>query len=307
MQINICNFRLKLNKNILNKNQMKTFIKKILEKKGIEIKKLKNLDDSALYLELYGEESVKNRRFYNICAGGHFEFGCAFKHPLWTHVDVDRKWNGVREYNPATDIAHDPYSLKPYPIESDTAELVHSRFAVEHIPNNAAQLMFNEIHRILKKGGIARFTCPHTDLAFRAYKNNDRNYFFWLNNHAHFKNASMEQIFVDHVASSASTLHKDGSQHRITDEEFQTVIKSMPYEQAMDYITSKCDLDFQLTNRRNHLNWWNFKKFEKMLSEAGFNEIYLSQPYQSFSPVMRNENYFDSIYNRILIYVEVRK
>ena len=287
---------------------MKKFIKNFLEKRGIEIKKIKNINDTNLYLELYGEESVKNRKFYNICAGGHFEFGCAFKHPLWTNVDVDRKWGeGKKEFNPATDIAHDPYSLKPYPIESDTAELVHSRFAVEHIPNDAAQNMFNEIHRILKKGGVARFTCPHTDLAYRAYKENDKNYFFWVNNHDHLRNASMEQIFVDHVASSASTVREEGSKHRITDEEFKHIINTMSYEDAMNYITSKCDLDFQLTNRRNHLNWWNFKKFERMLSLAGFTDIYLSQPYQSFSPVMRNENYFDSIYNRILIYVEARK
>jgi SAM-dependent methyltransferase len=288
---------------------MNKLVKKLLDKTGFEIKRKKNIDDTALYLELYGEESVKNRRFYNISAGGHFEFGGRFNHPLWTNVDVDRpwKWNNGREYDPSKDIAYDPLTLMPMPIESNIAELVQSRFAVEHVTDEAAQAMFNEIHRILKPGGIARFACPHTDLYYRAYVHNDKHFFYWSKEHEFLLNASLDQLLLDHFAASCTTLRPEGSPRRFTDEEFREIFRSKPYEEALNYFTSHCSMEYHLTNRRNHINWWNFKKFQRMLSTAGFTKIYLSSPFQSYAPVMRNQNYFDNLYNSLLIYVEVIK
>jgi predicted SAM-dependent methyltransferase len=285
------------------------FVKNILDKAGIEIKKKKNRNDTWLYNELYGTESVNNRRFYNISAGGHFEFGGKFHHPLWTNIDVDRpwKWNKGREFDPTTDIAHDPLTLKPIPIKSDTAELVQSRFAVEHITDDAAQVMFNEVHRMLKKNGVFRISCPHTDLYYAAYKRKDKHFFYWSKEHDFLRNASLDQLLLDHFAASLTTLRPEGSPKRINDDEFRRIFNTMPYENALNYITSQCSMEFHLTNRRNHINWWNFKKFEKMLSQAGFKQIIRSSPFQSAAPVMRNDNYFDNLYNGLLIYVEAIK
>jgi len=46
--------------------------------------------------------------------------------------------------------------VKELPIENDSAEVVYSSHTVEHITDEAAQKMFNESYRILKKGGILR-------------------------------------------------------------------------------------------------------------------------------------------------------
>jgi predicted SAM-dependent methyltransferase len=288
---------------------MNKIAKIILDKAGLEIKRKKKVDDTALYLALYGETSVGKRNFYNISAGGHFEFGGRFYHPLWTNIDVDRawKWNNGREFDPSKDNAYDPLTLKPIPIESGTAELVHSRLTVEHITDEAAQNLFDEIHRLLKPGGIVRFACPNTDLYYRAYIHNDRHFYYWAQEHDFLRDASIDQLFLDHFAASCTTLRPEGSPLRFSDDELQKILKTMPYEEALNHIKAHCSIDFHLTNRRNHINWWNFNKFQKMLSQSGFKQIYQSAPSQSFAPVMRNEVHFDNFYNRILLYVEAIK
>lgn len=40
--------------------------------------------------------------------------------------------------------------------------------------------MFNEAHRILKPNGYLRVTTPNIDLGYRAYKENDRYFFYWI-------------------------------------------------------------------------------------------------------------------------------
>ncbi len=70
---------------------MKQLVSRILSYAGYEITKSPKKNDTDLYVELFGEISVKNRRFYNICAGGHWGFGGGFHHPCWTNVDLLRK------------------------------------------------------------------------------------------------------------------------------------------------------------------------------------------------------------------------
>ncbi|MBK8805431.1 MAG: methyltransferase domain-containing protein [Bacteroidales bacterium] len=286
---------------------MKKFIQKALLKHGYEINKIHCLDDSDLYYKFFDNESIQKRKFYNISAGGHFEFGGKFFHPLWTNVDVDKKWVNGKNFNSNRDLKFDPMSLQKLPIETNSAELIYSRLTVEHITDEAAQNLFCEVYRILKPGGIARFLCPHSDLYYRAYKRNDRDFYYWAKDHSFMVNASIEQLFLDHFAASCTTLRTEGSPKRFTDEEFREIINKYTYEEALDYIKSHCSIDFHYSNRRNHINWWNFNKFNRMFTIAGFKETFLSNPWQSHSPVMRNEYYFDNLYNKIVIYVEVIK
>jgi SAM-dependent methyltransferase len=280
----------------------KKLIEKAINLRGFELRKIRQpKDDTELYLRLFGEDSVIKRRFYNISAGGHFDFGCGIHHPCWTNVDVDRKWEKGIVFNPTSDIAYDPLLKKKLPIESNTAELVHSRVTIEHMDDESAQFLLQDIFRILKNNGIFRVVTPNIDLDHRALLNNDKDYFYWLNNY------SIEQSFLDHFAHGASDMNPENAFEKISDDKFQSLFKEMYYEEALDYCTSKCDMSTQTENRSHHVNWWNQNKLTKMLKNAGFKTIYLSAAQQSCCPVLRNESYFDNFAQKAMLYMEAIK
>jgi predicted SAM-dependent methyltransferase len=298
---------------------IKNFIQNQVRKLGYELRCVKPVHDEKRYVDLYGKESVANRNFYNISAGGHLGFGGGFSHPCWTNIDVDRPWNGSRTYNPQTDIAHDLLSLDPLPLASNSAELVHSRFSIEHITDDAAEVMFNEVFRILKHNGIFKATVPNVDLDYRAYLSNDLSYFSWIDMFSYPKNytnygligplreASLEQIFLIHFAANASTYHTEGPAERIDDEIFKNIFKELPYEDALNFCSHKCSVEVAKKYRQNHINWWNQSKLEKKLRKAGFKTVYAIGPNQSSSPVFRNNSYFDNNWNMVALYMEAIK
>ena len=110
-----------------------------------------------------------------------------------------------------------------------------------------------------------------------------------------------------HFASNVSTIHSDGAPERITDEQLQDLFRTKTFEEALDYCTTKCSLEKQRMYRQNHINWWNQKKFERMLGKAGFRSVYNTAPHQSVSPVMRQKIYFDSLWENVAIYMEAIK
>lgn len=297
---------------------LKRIIHKLVEHAGYTLTSKRPAINIPLYQSLYGRESVAKRRFYNICAGGHLSFGGELNHPCWTHVDLDKPWPGAREFNPETDIAHDLFSLQPLPIESATAELVFSRFAVEHVTDEAAQVLFDEAFRILKKGGIIRITSPNSESDYRAYLAGDWSYFSWretfsikaIQEHLRYKiplnQASIHQVFLAHFATNASTIHCDGGPNPISDEEVQSVIGSMPFEDAMNHCTSRCSVEKQRRYPQNHINWWSYHKFDRMLRKAGFRKVYVVGHHQSASPVFRLRG-FDDLWSEVAMHVEAAR
>ena len=289
---------------------VKSQLLKLVRSLGYDVKK-RPASDLAVYEQYYSQDSLENKRFYNIGAGG-------FSHPYWTNVDFSSDWYAHYKISP-TAIQHDLMSLGDLPIESDLAEVVYSSHTVEHITDAAAQKMFNEAFRILKKGGILRITTPNIDLEYRAYKEEDKNYFYWIDNYSKaseieranitkpMNQASMEQIFLHHFASNASELHRDGAREKISDEELRSVFSEKPLEDALNYCTAKCDEEIQLKYPGNHINWWNPDKMTRMFQEAGFTNIFRSGYGQSFSPVMRNLSLFDNTHPKISLYMEAVK
>lgn len=281
-----------------------------LARRGFTLQRL-DVDDVDLYVKLYGEEAVKNRRFYNISAGTYLGFGGGLHHPCWTCIDVDRPWEDAdddgddTEFDPKRDIAHDLLSLQPIPVESSVAELVHTRFTIASITDEAADLMFREVLRMLKPGGIFRISTPNIDLDYRAYLLNDLSFFYWFAKRK--PPISIEQAFLFHVTSQLSTIHRDGAPERISDAQFRELLHTRGLEGALNYCTSKCSIEIQKRNRQDHMNWWNPTKLERMLRAAGFKTIYYSTRQQSASPVLRNEAYFDNEDNRFDMYMEAVK
>ncbi len=283
-------------------------LKKLLLKFGYSVNKVA-INDMTMYCELYSEDDIVNRRFYNVGAG-------LFTHPAWTNVDYASDWYKKNEVH----INANLLECKPFPIDSATANAVYSSHTIEHITDEASQNIFNEAFRILKKGGFIRLTTPNIDLYYRTLMYNNR--MFWktdLDRYSIQKNmdlaklkyplnsASLKQIFLSSFASQCSQLHVVDSSAKMTDEDFDKIFETLKYEDALDYCKARINLDLQSTYPGNHINWWNSNKLFKMLKMAGFEDIYLSGFGQSMCPVLQNTVYFDNTHPAFSIYVEAKK
>ncbi|MEO5572433.1 MAG: methyltransferase domain-containing protein [Bacteroidia bacterium] len=287
------------------------FIKRILSNSGYQLSKIDGSSDTDHYIRLHGEESVRTKSFYNIGAGSFF-------HPCWTNVDHYTNNNYFKDNGQVKGINYDLFSLQPLPLPNVSASLIYTSHTIEHVNNEATQNIFNEAFRALKKDGMLRIVTPNIDIEYRAWRENDRAYFFWLDWYSKpedvervkitmpLMEASTSQIFLENFAAYASSLHKEGNR-KISDKELERIFNEMSYVDALNYCTSTCTVEIQKQNPGNHINWFNKEKLFRMLNQAGFEKIHHSAYGQSFSPVMRNLKYFDTTLPKVSLYVEAIK
>ena len=268
----------------------------------------------SLYFKLYDRRVVINKHFFNIGAG-------AFYHPAWTNVDFNSDWYNINKQKTESGIQFDLMSLQQLPIETNTAEVVYSSHTIEHITNEAAQNLFSESYRILKKGGYFRISAPDIDLSYRAYVENDRHFFSWIDNYSKdleikrinlakpMDQASLPQIFLHHFATSVSTLitPESGAPKRISDEELKNLFSHRSVEDVLNYCVKLCPVEIQKKFPGNHINWWNKQKILSMLKVAGFKNTYISGYGQSCCPILRDIRYFDTTHPAISLYIEAKK
>lgn len=275
------------------------------------IRKFNRKIEKSLYASIYGESAVTGKKFYNLGAG-------SFRHPFWTNVDHPSDHYQAAQGD-AIAIGWDAMDGSPLPIEDDSASLVYCSHVIEHLPDCDAQHVLKEAHRILKRGGIFRVSTIDVDLDFRAYQSNDRYYFNWIEAYSRTEDmkraklktplnqASIQQIFLFHFASSASTLHVDGAANPIGDEELSRIFADLPYEEALDYCSNRCSTDVQKKYPGNHISWWNGPKLLDALSTAGFEKPYVTGSLQSQASVLRNPQFFDKTRPTTSLYAETVK
>lgn len=292
----------------------KNFVKGSLKFVGLDVKRAEPpLSTLDMYVRLYGEDAVKNRRFYNFGAGG-------FRHEAWTNVDnpsENYKHNFVG--NPHL-IPHDLDSPKPLPIESNSAYLAFTSHCIEHLRDASVGRLFAEARRILRNGGVFRITAPDVELEYHAYRRGDDDFFYWF---APFtedpdmarkegvivpeNGPSAAQIFLFSFASSMSELHAEGAPERISDRELKRLFDELGFEKALDAICAKCPSSVQQKYPWNHLSWWTKDKTIRYLKQAGFEDISVSAHGQSCAPPLRDTNLFDTTQPRVSFYVEAVK
>ncbi len=291
---------------------MKSFflknIRRFLHKHDVLLNKYSTRTNIDIYKKIFGSNIFETKNLYNIGAG-------SFAHPAWTNVDYYSDWYKKNSKN--IGIHFDLLSLKNLPIDDNSAEIVYTSHTIEHITNNAAQNLFNNANRILKKNGIFRITCPNVDLDISALKNNDILFYEYskcLNNkygslkfNKSSKDCSITDFFLFHIFSMLSPLHPDPNIDKIESTEFWKLFDFNNISISLDRLASKCDLNIQKKFPGDHINWWNFQKIKLMLIEAGFSNIYLSGYQQSQSPVLRDVFYFDNTRPEYSIYVEAIK
>lgn len=287
---------------------VRRILRKLLFKVGLSISRIYP-NDTDLYQKRYNEQDIIQKKFYNIGAG-------LFKHPAWTNVDHYSSWYKGNEVH----IDYDLLKCHPLPIEDESANVVYSSHTIEHISDEAAQNMFNESFRVLKKGGFLRITTPDIDLHFRTVLNEDYDFWKWrIENYSRkdemqrigikipFNKVSIKQLFLFYFFAQTSIMHVEESFNKISDAEFDEIFSKMKYVDALDYIKSKCDLNIHVKYSGNHINWWNKEKLTSKLQSAGFRNVYSSGYGQSNCSVLRNVVYFDNTSPEISLYVEAQK
>ncbi len=289
---------------------IKKLILNSFKKLGIKLEKITDLNDLHLYKTLFNENSIKNRSFYNIGAG-------SFSHPAWTNIDYYSDW--YKKNSDKIHIHHDLMSLTPLPIDTNSAEVIYSSHTIEHISDKAAQLFFNSAYKALKTKGCIRITAPDADLHLHALLNNDLSFYYMKDNYSSpqkmrqihinkpMNKATIGELFLWYIAASVSPIHADSKATNLTDSKLKKLFKELSPEKALNHITALCCQDTQKKYPGNHINWWNPDKVKKMLKKAGFKNIIHSGYGQSFCPVLRNTNHFDSTHPKWSFYIEAFK
>jgi len=294
--------------------RVKNLIKRGFRSVGLDVRRTPPpLTTRDLYVRLYGENAVRNRRFYNFGAG-------TFRHEVWTNVDNPSDYYQPNfENNPGL-LPHDLESTKPLPIANGTAELAYTSHCIEHVRDTAVARLVEEVHRIIRPGGIFRVTAPDMALFYEAYKKRDADFFYWFDKfnrdpeeakRAYLNvppgGASLAQMFLFEFASTASELHADGAANRVSDAELDRMFEEKGFEATLDFCSARCPPELQKKYPGNHVNWWTKNKAIAFLQRAGFREVYASAYGQSFAPPLRDTDYFDNTQPRLSFYVEAKR
>lgn len=273
------------------------------------LKKLDTRNDLELYREMYAMDAIKSHRFFNIGAG-------TFRHPAWTNLDIIQKDERSKPDDSLPFVHFNLFDHRPLPAEDGSLEVIYTSHTIEHVDDKSVQWLFSEVFRTLRPGGILRIVTPDILLAYRAWKRNDRRFFFWLFLDQYTGNpeqqglnipinkASIHQVFLEDFASQASEISIAGAPERISDSRLIEIFDTMPLDDALNYCTSFCSVEIQQQYPFHHINWFHEGKLKNMLEKAGFIDIYHSGYLQSSAPVMRNPKYFDHTLPQLSLYME---
>ena len=94
---------------------------------------------------------------------------------------------------------------------------------------------------------------------------------------------------------------------KLSDEDLVELLSGDVLDDSYDFITSKCNFEVQRKKPGHHINWWNPRKVERFLKEAGFSLIEKSAYGQSNEPGLLNTNWFDGTWPSISLYIEAQK
>ncbi|MCG8510178.1 MAG: methyltransferase domain-containing protein [Rhodospirillales bacterium] len=247
----------------------------------------------SAYEREYSKDAVRERRFFNIGAGA------GWWHPCWTALDI----NSVEENCPQWDLM----DRAPLPVGDGKAALMYSSHTIEHVDDDTVQAFFEEVFRCLEPGGGFRIVCPDVDIYYRAYREGAIEAFGPLIGTRETE-GSIGQHFLKEFAGHASHLCPAKGRGKISDDELNRIFAEREYEAALDYCVSFCSAEEQRNlSPTPHINWFNYRKIERMLTRAGFKTVERSHFAQSRFFVLRDPTFFDFTYPGVSVFVDAVK
>lgn len=126
---------------------------------------------------LYIEVGKKRKAPQNTASASHgalpakLNFGPG---PNWTKPD--NSWLSVDVDPDLGDIVVNFQDFERLPLPDRSVECVYGSHVFEHMSIFSSQLVFNEIHRVLQPGGIARIIVPDVEKSMREYLNGNTDF-----------------------------------------------------------------------------------------------------------------------------------
>ncbi|BDD11062.1 hypothetical protein FUAX_34940 [Fulvitalea axinellae] len=257
----------------------------------------------------YPEESLRQKRFYNIGAGSQrSRFG------FWSYVDLktsDYEKSGI-------DIFFDLESLEPLPLERDMAEVIFSSFVIEHISKEATKNFCKEAFKALKKGGVFHSKVHCYEYGLRLLRHgllSPKIPFECRESHM-----ELDAFIKKHKGKVSAEFGQDGEYVVRSDEEPSNRVAFSPsdgflFHNATSTLSAVKErhgeasgLMDELKERRtgdvykvlkegyvdkakrqphqHNADYFSKEELYEYIKGLGFSEVYFTQPYQSVSPVL---------------------
>ena len=241
-------------------------------------------------------------QFVNIGSGD-------FDHPRWTNLDHSSAWYAHAHKNAF--VEHDLMALGPLPFGDESLILAYTSHTIEHVTDAAVAVLFREVHRVLKRGGLFRITCPDADLLYWATRFGRRDYWQWRHgwfarNGANPDTLPIEEFLIRELATERSRFTPDvPGCSKVDAQEARTQLAGSEKKAFLDWLTRPCR--FRPDYPGNHINWWSREKCEAFLSEAGFSTILNSTRGGSMAAPLQDLDNFDSTAPEMSVYIEAIK
>lgn len=200
-------------------------------------------------------------------------------------------WRTLDCYRDA-DFYVDLREMEKLEIEDNKIEKVFSSHCFEHLTDDNLKVLFKELNRCLKPGGVFRFSCPDADKALEAYKNNDTSWFNWV------KQGPIGEMLLNVFVSYEWMAGGPKESEEVIREKFETLDKK-------DFIKWCVSLKDESRPYIAHTNGLYFDKLKEMLEEAGFKNIKRSTFKGSQDEELRNDAF--DMHEPISIYMECTK
>ena len=236
-----------------------------------------------LLKNIYGKDALLEKRFLNFGAGYRFKH-FAFKNIDNYKGDIDLQWS--------------PCDMRPINIKNQSIKVIYTSHMIEHLTFDEAKFMLKEFYRILEPDGQLRIIAPDIDIFHEAYLANDPIIFN--------KNFTIDQAYVSVFAARLVKGYND-FKPTITPEEIKSLFKNKNRIDVYNDLISRVDAKSDRKDWYNHISWWNFDRFKKVLDETGFSSVSKSGYSQSKSLILRDIKYFDQTAPWYSVYVDASK
>lgn len=247
------------------------------------------------------KEIRKNKKLLLNIGSGNWE--C----PGWICLDYPSEWYSK---------AQSGHKIVPYDIRSESipysdnsVDAIYCSHVVEHIENHHIQRFFQEVHRVLKEGGVFRVCCPDAEFLYEVAKSGKLDYWYWRKSwfsSPRFWQGRQDVKPVDYLVREVATPKLKGYVNAIDGGvDVSREFDNMPMVEFLDFLTN--DLEFRNDYVGDHINFWTYEKMKEMLQHAGFDIVIRSKWHASVCRYMENLGYFDKTAPHMSLYVEAVK
>ena len=250
---------------------------------------------SKINYYFYSRFSSHKKEYLNLGGGVTFEHVNFFKLDVDSRVITDEE-KGVYNFDLTKDL--------PLPFSDGSIVGVYTSHCIEHLTEAEVAPIFLDSYRVLKSGGTLRVVVPNMAEIFDAYDKREASYFQWLRD----KQTNRGQIWVyDSWIRVVTRMFAGHVVDCLNDTELKQMYTKLGRKQFVSKILSLAEEYPERWGPGSHKSAWTPDSMKKMLENAGFKKIELSQRGQSKDKIFRNLGKFDTTMPNASLFIEAHK